>query len=68
MEGDKNRIAMDWDIKDMILWKIIPKDDQKHVHLYFPFNICLNKKLNKFIAQKETYAFMDHSFKGNFLL
>ncbi|CAF4736185.1 unnamed protein product [Rotaria sp. Silwood1] len=64
VELNKNQLEIDWFIKDIIIWKILPNDDQKQIHIYFPFNICLNKKLNKFKSNKELYPLTDHHIKG----
>ncbi|CAF3724820.1 unnamed protein product [Rotaria sordida] len=64
VESDKYQSTMNWHIKDMIIWKIIPNDDHKQSYVYFPFNICLNKKLNRFKGNKEIYPLIDYHLKG----
>ena len=50
VESDKSQFAADWDIKEMIMWKIIPNDES---YVYFPFNTCLGKKVSILKAKKE---------------
>ncbi|CAF4210503.1 unnamed protein product [Rotaria sp. Silwood2] len=64
VESDKNQLVMDWHIKDMVIWKIIPNDDHKQSHVYFPFNIYLDKKVNRYKSTKEIYPSTDHHLKG----
>ncbi|CAF3386717.1 unnamed protein product [Rotaria socialis] len=63
-ELDRSQSATDWHIKDMIIHKLIPDDDHKQSQIYFPFNICLSRKVNQFTAKKEICPSTDYHFKG----
>jgi hypothetical protein len=65
VESDRSHLATDWDIKEMIMWKIIPSDDHGKVQVYFPFNNWLGKKVSTLKSKKELYPSTDHHFKGN---
>ncbi len=67
VESDRSQLATDWDIKEMIMWKIIPSDDHEKVQVYFPFNAWLGKKVSTLKSKRELYPSTDHHFKGNFL-
>ncbi len=66
MESDRSQFAADWDIKDMIMWKIIPSDDYEKSKVYFPFNTWLGKKISTLKSKRELYPSTDHHLKGNF--
>ena len=65
MESDRNQLASDWDIKEMILWKIIPSNNQEKSLVYFPFNTWLGKKVGTLTSKREIYSTTDHHFQGN---
>ncbi|CAF0903962.1 unnamed protein product [Adineta steineri] len=44
VESDKTQLASDWDLKEMIMWKILPSDNHKLTQIYFPFNNWLGTK------------------------
>lgn len=64
MESDRSPMATDWDVKEMILWKIIPHDHREKFQVYFPFNNCLGKKLSSLKSKGELYPSNDQHFKG----
>lgn len=67
MESDRSQFATDWDIKEMIIWKIIPSNDQENSQVYFPFNTWLGKKISTLKSKREIYPSTDHHPKGNFV-
>ena len=52
---DKSQIDMNWNLKEMTMWKIIPRNDHLQSLVYFPFNIYLTNKLNRCKAIGEIY-------------
>lgn len=56
MDSDRTQMAADWDLKEMIMWKIIPSDGSKQIQAYFPFNAWLGKKESTLKAKREAYA------------
>ncbi|CAF3630124.1 unnamed protein product [Rotaria sp. Silwood1] len=65
VESDKSQLAADWDLKEMIMWKIRPKnDDDKQLQVYFPFNAWLGQAVSKLNAKREIYPSTDHHQKG----
>ncbi|CAF4476662.1 unnamed protein product, partial [Rotaria sp. Silwood2] len=64
VESDQSQLASDWDLKDMIMWKILPNDDDKQLQVYFPFNAWLGKTSSKLKAKKEIYPTTDHRQNG----
>jgi hypothetical protein len=67
VESDRSQVAADWDIKEMIMWRIIPTDDHKQSHVYFPFNTWLGKKVSTLRTKREVYPSTDLRLKGNCL-
>ncbi|CAF0764579.1 unnamed protein product [Adineta steineri] len=64
VESDKTQLASDWDLKEMIMWKILPSDNHKLTQIYFPFNNWLGTKESKLKAKKEVYPVIDHHRRG----
>ncbi|CAF4045720.1 unnamed protein product [Rotaria sordida] len=64
VESDKSQLASDWDLKEMIMWKIIPIKDDKQLQVYFPFNTWLGDAQSKLKAKREIYPSTDHHQKG----
>ncbi|CAF3995673.1 unnamed protein product, partial [Rotaria sp. Silwood1] len=65
VESDKSQLAADWDLKEMVMWKIRPNnDDDKQLQVYFPFNAWLGQAVSKLNAKRETYPSTDHHQKG----
>ena len=50
----------------MTMWKIIPNDNHKQSHVYFPFNTWLGKKVSTLKSKREIYPSTDLQLKGNF--
>ncbi len=67
VESDKSQRAADWDLKEMIMWKIIPSDDHKQVQVYFPFNDWLGKKTSTLKAKKDSYSPPDYHPRGHLI-
>jgi hypothetical protein len=65
VDSDKSRIASDWDLKEMTMWKIVPSDDHKQVQVYFPFNAWLGKQASTLKAKKDSYSSVDHHPRGH---
>ncbi len=68
VESDRSQLAADWDIKEMIMWRIIPNDDHEQSQIYFPFNTWLGRKVSTLKSKREIYPSTDHHFKGNYVL
>ncbi len=68
MESDRSQLAADWDIKEMIMRRIIPNDDHEQSQIYFPFNTWLGRKVSTLKSKREIYPSTDHHFKGNYVL
>ncbi len=67
VESDKSQYASDWDLKEMIIWKIIPSDDYGQVQVYFPFNAWIGKKASTLKAKKDAYSPADHHPRGHLI-
>ncbi|CAF1056748.1 unnamed protein product [Adineta steineri] len=64
VESDKNHFVSDWEIKEMTIWQILPNENEKKFHIYFPFNNFLGKKMNTLKSKKELYPLADSHLKG----
>ena len=67
VESDKSQFAADWDLQEMIMWKIIPPDDHKQALVYFPFNRWLGKKVGTLTAKRDKYSPPEHHPRGKVL-
>lgn len=67
VESDSNQLATDWDLKEMVLWKIIPQDHRERLQVYFPFNNWLGKKTSTLKSKGEAYPSSDQHVKGKLL-
>lgn len=55
MDSDRSQLASDWDLKEMVMWKIIPSRDHRYVQAYFPFNAWLGDKQSTLKSTKDSY-------------
>jgi hypothetical protein len=66
VESDKTQLASDWDLREMIMWKITG-DDHKHSQVYFPVNEWIGKKRSTFKAKRDKYESTDHHPRGTII-
>lgn len=55
-------MASEWDLKEMIIWKILPNDQLTPI--YFPFNQWLGGKTKRLKSKAEIYRSKDHRIRG----
>jgi len=68
VDSDKSQLAADWDLKEMVMWKILPNShDYKQVQVYFPFNTWLGKKVSTLKSKKDSYTPVDYHPRGNLI-
>lgn len=66
VESDRSQIAADWDLKEMMMWKIFPHDDHhRQSQVYFPVNDWLGRKTSKLKAKRDSYSAPEHHPRGN---
>ena len=60
--SDNSQMASDWDLKEMIIWKILPHDES--IPVYFPFNQWLGDKTKRLKSKAEIYRSKDYRIRG----
>jgi hypothetical protein len=61
-------MAADWDLKEMMMWKIIPSHDYKQGQAYFPFNAWLGRKTSTIKSKRDSYSPAEYHPRGELIL
>ena len=67
IDSDRSQTATDWNIKEIVMWKMLPNDGDKLTPVYFPFNGWLGKKASRLKARGEPYSSRDQRIRGETL-
>jgi hypothetical protein len=61
-------MAADWDLQEMVMWKIIPGYDHQQGQVYFPFNAWLGKKASTLKAKRDSYSPPEYHPRGKLII
>ena len=64
IESNQRQLTSNWDVKEVVMRRIIPQETEKQVEYYFSFNSSLNSKVNMLKAKQESYPVADHHIRG----
>lgn len=64
IESNQRQLTSNWDIKEVVMRRIIPHETEKQVEYYFAFNDSLTSKINMLKAKQESYPIADHHIHG----
>lgn len=57
-------MAADWDVKELTMRRVQPRDERQQLKVYFPLNAWLGKTTSKLKANSENYPSTDHRLRG----
>jgi hypothetical protein len=68
VDSDKSQLAADWDLQEMIMWRIVPGYDRTQGQVYFPFNAWIGRKASTLKAKRDSYTPAEYRPRGKLII